>query len=99
MVIHLAVDGVNLVQEVDNNVLTGPVGLMWRACVDNVLSWTRVPSVNDSSAFSFHFFFLFLPLFSRWHFNKQVVGGARRPLLLVADAAMGALLRSSSPAL
>ena len=50
------------------------VGLTWHAYVDNLLSWMRVPPVNDSSVYLFHLFFLFLSPFSHGCFIEQVMG-------------------------
>lgn len=51
-----------------------PVGLMWRAYVDNLLSWTRVPPVNDSSVYLFSLFlFISLSIFS-WAFQRRGYG-------------------------
>ena len=50
-----------------------PVGTRWHACVDNMLSWTRVPLVNDSSVYYFSPFLFISSPFLSGHLAEQVV--------------------------
>lgn len=55
--------------------------------MDNLLSWTRVPPVNDSRVFSFAFFFFYFFLLFLWAF--QQTGYGRRLLAARVSCSRG----------
>src|SRR3954467_2227514 len=74
-----------------------PVRLTWRGYVVNLLSWTRVPPVNDSSIYLLFIFLFYSRTFSSGHFNKQVTGAylrtARRSCWSTVIRALAAVVR------